>query len=115
VSQFSCPLCGKFQSIRYFNPEEFDDDIQIVQVKGLGRGMGVKVVERRSLFEGDNPELVDKIGDRIAILYDLFWEEADDVDELLDDVNEAIGAHYDNQNDATMELLELYLDFEEDE
>ncbi len=118
MSQFECPMCGKFTSIKFYSPEDFDTEINIVQVRGLGRGKGVKVIERYSIFEGENQELVDKIGERVAVLYDLFWDDEivdDDNEELLDDVNEAIGANYDNQNDATMELLELYLDLIEDE
>ena len=78
MSQFICPLCGKFASIRYFDPSDFEDDILIIQVRGLGRGKGVEIVEKYSLLDGDNPELLDLISDRVAIIYDLLYEDVEE-------------------------------------
>ena len=75
MSQFTCPLCGKFSSVRHYDPSNFEDDIMLVQVRGLGKGKGVEIVERYSLLQGDNPELLDLISERIAILYDLLYED----------------------------------------
>jgi len=47
----------------------------LVQVRGLGKGKGVEIVERYSLIEGGNPELLDLISDRVAVLYDMLYEE----------------------------------------
>jgi hypothetical protein len=52
MSQFICPLCGKFVSVRFYDPSGFEDDILLVQVRGLGRGKGVEIVETYSLLEG---------------------------------------------------------------
>ena len=57
----------------------------LVQVRGLGHGKGVEVVERYSLLDGENPELLDMISDRIAVLYDMLYE-----DEENDIVNNEI-------------------------
>ena len=64
----------------------------------------MEVVERYSLLQGENPELLDVISDRIAILYDLlyedegnniinkehFWIEDDEDDEDINDLDEDI-------------------------
>ncbi len=42
MSQLICPLCGKFVSVRYYDPSGFEDDILLVQVRGLGRGKGAR-------------------------------------------------------------------------
>lgn len=75
MSQFICPLCGKFVSVGHYDPSEFEEDILLVQVRGLGHGKGVEIVERYSLLNGENPELLDLISDRIAIIYDLLYED----------------------------------------
>ena len=82
MSQFICPTCGKFVSTRYYDPTNFRDDILLVQVRGLGRGKGVEIVEKYSLLDGSDPELLDLISDRVAVLYDLLYEDVkDDEDE----------------------------------
>jgi len=96
MSQWICPLCGKFVSVRHYDPSDFEDDIMLVQVRGLGHGKGVEVVAKYSLLDGENPELVDMISDRIAIIYDLLYEEtmpyeiADADEENEDDEEEDI-------------------------
>jgi len=91
MSQFICPLCGKFVSVRYYDPSDFEDDILLVQVRGLGYGKGVEVVEKYSLLNGDNPELLELISDRVAVIYDMLYEEAEEeapVDLEDEDIND---------------------------
>ena len=90
MSQFICPLCGKFGSVRYFDPSDFEDDILLVQVRGLGHGKGVEIVEKYSLLDGSDPDLLELISDRIAVLYDLLYEDAeyDETDADLEDDEE---------------------------
>jgi len=40
-----CPLCGRFVSLRIFDPSRFESDIYAVDVRGLGRGKGFTVSE----------------------------------------------------------------------
>jgi hypothetical protein len=53
MSQFQCPLCGKYNSYARFDPSDFDDDIFGVDFEGLGRGRGFRVSARYSLLEDD--------------------------------------------------------------
>ena len=62
MSQLCCPLCGRFASIRFFDPGSFESDIYGVDVRGLGRGKGVEVVSRLSVL--DVPEIVAPIRNR---------------------------------------------------
>ena len=88
MSQVICPLCGKFVSVRYYDPSDFEDDILLVQVRGLGHGKGVEIVEKYSLLNGDNPELLELISDRVAIIYDLLYEEVEEEEEDINDLDE---------------------------
>ncbi len=102
MSQFICPTCGKFVSVRYYDPSDFEDDILIVQVRGLGHGKGVEIVEKYSLLDGSDPDLLELISDRIAVLYDLLYEDVEDDEaevELEDDEEEYI-------NDLAEEKIE---------
>ena len=62
MSQLCCPLCGRFASLRFFDPSSFESDIYAVDVRGLGRGKGVEVVSRTSVLEV--PEIVIPIKNR---------------------------------------------------
>ena len=75
MSQFVCPLCGKFSSVKHYDPSNYEEDIMLVQVRGLGHRKGVEVSERYSLLEGENQELLDLISDRIEILYNMLYED----------------------------------------
>ena len=55
-------MCGRFASLRFFNPSSFESDIFAVDVRGLGRGKGVEVVSRTSVLEV--PEIVVPIRNR---------------------------------------------------
>ena len=83
-----CPLCGKFNSIGLYDPSNFEDDILIVRYRGLGRGKGFKIVEKYSLLDGRDPELLNLISDRVAILYDMLYEDVDDDEEVDEDIND---------------------------
>jgi len=91
MSQFQCPICGKFVSVRYYDPSDFDDDIFLVQVQGLGRGKGVEITETYSLLNGDNPELLELISDRIGVLYALLYEDDEAEEEDSIDLDEDHG------------------------
>ena len=72
MSHIICPLCGKSSSLRRFNPENFEDDIYVQRVRGLGRGKGFAVVSRESLLgDGGNGGLILKIKRRILNLVSL--------------------------------------------
>ncbi len=75
MSLWICPICGKQVSIRHYDPTDFEDDISIILKRGLGRGMGFEVVDRYSLLDGSDPDLLNLISDRIAIIYDLLYED----------------------------------------
>jgi chromosome segregation ATPase len=55
-------MCGRFASLRFFDPDSFESDIYAVDVRGLGRGKGVEVVSRTSVL--DVPEIVVPIKNR---------------------------------------------------
>ena len=50
MSQVICPICGKFFSVRYYDPSDFEDDILLVQVRGLGRGARVTITGKSPNF-----------------------------------------------------------------
>ena len=75
MSLWICPICGKQVSIRHYDPTDFEDDISIILKRGLGQGMGFEVVDRYSLLDGSDPDLLNLISDRIAIIYDLLYED----------------------------------------
>ncbi len=87
MSQLMCPLCGKFVSVRYYDPSDFEDDILLVQVRGLGRGKGVEIEATYSLLDGGETYLLGLIRDRVAILYNLLFEDKGD-DENEDEERE---------------------------
>ena len=64
--QLICPLCGKFTSIRYFDPGSFESDVLGVDTVGLGRGRGTRVVAKFSLL--DDSQLMRTIRDRCHLL-----------------------------------------------
>lgn len=64
-SQFICPLCGKFNSVRKYDPSDFVIDVLAVATKGEGRGKGTSVVVKESIFNLDMEDLVELIGDRV--------------------------------------------------
>ena len=78
MSLWICTLCGKQNSIKHYDPTDFDDDILIILKRSLGYGRGWEEVEEYSLLDGSNPELLDLISDRVAVVYDLLYENVED-------------------------------------
>lgn len=62
MSQLVCPLCGRFVSLRLFDPSSFDPDVYAVNVRGLGRGKGFAVEETFSVL--GVPSITGPIADR---------------------------------------------------
>ena len=62
MSQLVCPLCGRFVSLRRFDPSSFESDIFAVNVRGLGRGRGFAVSETFSVL--GEPEITGPIAER---------------------------------------------------
>lgn len=121
LSLWKCPLCGKQNSLRSYNPSDYKDDITVIVKRGLGRGKGFEVVAEYSMLDGDHPELLDVISDRVAVLYDLFYEDEEDdkAEELIDKINTVLSLDdnvpaFDNLIDATEALLGHFHDYEED-
>ena len=111
MSQIICGLCGKFFSVKHYDPEKFEDDIKRVQVRGKGRGKGTERAWTVSIFEDEDATIFLKLKDRIAKLYSLFFDDEDRSDEweklqdamddyeeefdgLLAKVNDALGDDY---------------------
>ncbi|GAH42748.1 unnamed protein product [marine sediment metagenome] len=122
MSQLICPLCGKFVSVRYYEPEDFEDDIKRVQVRGKGRGKGTEREWTVSVFDDGDDPLFFKLRDRISKLYFLFFDDedmSDEEEELLDDINTALKLYYeypfDNLIGAALALLAQFRDHEEEE
>ena len=78
LSLWKCPLCGKQNSIRHYDPTNFVEDILIILKRGLGYGRGWEDVEEYSLLDGSDPELLDLISDRVAVIYDMLYEDVKD-------------------------------------
>jgi hypothetical protein len=65
-------------SLRKFDPEEFDDDIYVQSVQGLGRGRGFRVTQRQSiLLQSAYSEARRKIADRIIELLSILKKNGD--------------------------------------
>ena len=64
MGQLACPLCGRFVSLKHFDPTRFTDDVYEVEVTGLGRGKGVTVTGTHSILQpGD--ATIELVKDRI--------------------------------------------------
>ena len=84
-------MCGKQSSIRNYDPSDFDDDIILIVKRGLGHGRGFAVTDRYSLLDGSDPELLDLISDRVAVIYDMLYEDVEsdeDINEFDEDLTE---------------------------
>ena len=59
--------------------------------RGLGHGRGFQVTDRYSLLDGSDPELLDFISDRVAVIYDMLYEDVEsdeDISEFDEDLIE---------------------------
>jgi len=114
MSQFICPVCGKFVSVAYYDPSEFVDDVLLVKVKGLGRGKGVAIVDTYSLLDSEETQLLEQIRARILSVHNLLFDEFDDLeekyDELLNSVNDALSESYPEGFSDLGEAVEILLD-----
>ena len=98
MSMWKCPLCGKQNSIRFYDPTDYADDIIIILMRGLGKGKGFETVEEYSLLDGSDPDLLELISDRIAVIYDLLYEDVED-DEAEVDLEDDEAEEYINDLD----------------
>ena len=91
MPQLVCPMCGKFSGYDSFSPCE-DFDIYAVEIQGLGRGKGVKVVGKYSIMDPSN-EVTKNIGNRVLTLLAVLLEKGciypSEVRELLPEDDEA--------------------------
>ena len=110
LSLFICPICGKQNSINHYDPSNFEDDIMIILKRGLGRGKGFEIVERYSLLDGSDPELLDLISDRVAVLYDMLYEDVED-----DEAEEEPPVDLEDEDESISELEKELRLIEEDE
>ncbi|MDA4130792.1 MAG: hypothetical protein OK457_08485 [Thaumarchaeota archaeon] len=96
-----CPLCGKQTPERSYHPENYEDDVFVVEVIGLGYGKGFSNSEERSAFEDPNcSELQNSLAERalriVGFLVERGQLSADQVvseiglEEPLDDITEEI-------------------------
>jgi len=88
LSLFVCPLCGKQNSTRYYDPTDFVNDILMIRKRGLGKGGGFEETDRYSLLDGSDPDLLNLISDRVAVIYDLLYEDVEDDEEEDEDIND---------------------------
>jgi len=101
MSLWICPLCGKQNSILHYDPTNFVDDIMIILLRGLGKGRGFEEVKRYSLIDGSDPELLDLISDRVAVLYDMLYEDSED-----DEAEDGLEDDEDSENNEEEDDLE---------
>lgn len=82
----------------------------IILKRGLGRGKGFEIVERYSLLDGSDPELLDLISDRVAVLYDMLYEDVED-----DEAEEEPPVDLEDEDESISELEKELRLIEEDE
>lgn len=73
LSMIVCPLCGKQTSLKHFNPSDYDLDIYVQEVRGLGRGRGFETGPRESILGDDH--VTPLIKDRLLELSRLLLKE----------------------------------------
>lgn len=87
-----CPLCGQLFSVEDYDPADLEDAITLVKDLAFGHGEGAEPVEKHSLLDGSDPELLDLISDRVAVIFDLLYEDEEDDEEEDDDNFESLSA-----------------------
>jgi polyhydroxyalkanoate synthesis regulator phasin len=73
MSFLLCPLCGKNSSLRYLDPDSFEDDILAQDVVGLGPGQGFKTTGRHSILHSGEVKAI--IAPRLLVLVKLMIDE----------------------------------------
>ena len=98
-----------------YDPSVRPLDVRGKSFSGLGYGKGFEVSDEESILHTnpDDPVLL-KIKDRVADVYDMFFE-GDQVEELLDRINEALGTSYDTLMAASEDAISRLEDFLEEE
>ena len=96
MTHLRCPLCNLLRHIESFNPEDYVNDIILVEMKSLGWRKGFKVVDEYSAL-GDET-ITGRIADRLHLLLQLIEGDKkrpleventkleDQVEELEDDI-----------------------------
>ena len=109
MPQLVCPMCGKFSGYDSFSPCE-DSDIYAVEIKGLGRGKGVKVVGKYSILEPGN-EVTINIGNRVLALLAILLEKGciypSEVYEIMPEDDEAELDEEDRRDDVIDEYVDV--------
>ena len=84
--QIVCPMCGKFSSADFKTPDD-GGEIYSVQVRGLGRGLGVRVEGTENILES-GVSAVDVIKSRLLVMIKRFKDAGviseDDLEEIFD-------------------------------
>lgn len=62
-----CPLCGKQNSLRYFDPVGFDNDVLVIEKRSLGRAKGFEETARYSII-GTNHPAINQLRNRVIEL-----------------------------------------------
>ena len=84
--QFRCPLCGKYSVVEKYNPDEYTNEIPIVEFKGLGRGKGFKKNEIGDAIINE-PDLSNSIARKaLEIVKYMIEQELMDKDEVIDEI-----------------------------
>jgi hypothetical protein len=47
----TCPACGKLSPLSRYDPRDYEPDILLCELRGLGRGRGFEVTSVRSVFD----------------------------------------------------------------
>jgi hypothetical protein len=81
-----CPLCGKSSVLDTFDPSDFDQDIYIHDVYGLGRGRGFESGPWISVLGDDEvtPIIKNRVLDILKMLIDAGCLELDELFSELD-------------------------------
>ncbi len=106
-THFQCPVCGRSVGAKGYDPEGRPLDVLGKSFRGLGRGRGFEVSDEESILHTnpDDPVLL-KIKDRVADVYDMFFEDdEDEFEELVDRINEALGTSYDTLMAASEDAI----------
>ena len=118
MSMLSCPLCGKQNSLRYFSPENLSkEDIQAVEIRGLGRARGFEVVGRPSIL--DDEALMARIAKRCSTILKIIEGEspkdvdAEELQNLIDEYEQERDQGLSTINEALPDTHENHIDLEE--
>ncbi len=114
-THFQCPVCGRSVGVKGYNPSVRPLDVLGKSFRGLGRGRGFEVSDEESILH-TNPDdpIILKIRERVADVYDMFFE-GDSAEERLDRINDLLGTDHETLMEATDALTSRLQDFMEEE